>query len=145
MLSASKIAALAVACGLGLSMTSPVAAEPRGYGANELPGYGQQVWRKKNWNSNREWRPNRHYGYYTSHRYYGDRYRNDWIVPGIAGAIIGGAIASAPRYVAPAPVYSGNWSAHVAWCDARYRSYRAYDNTFQPYVGPRKLCDSPYG
>ncbi|HEV7434516.1 MAG TPA: BA14K family protein, partial [Pseudorhizobium sp.] len=25
-----------------------------------------------------------------------------------------------------------------------YRSYRASDNTFQPYNGPRRSCRSPY-
>jgi hypothetical protein len=36
-------------------------------------------------------------------------------------------------------------SAHVQWCYNRYRSYRAWDNTFQPYYGPRQQCISPYG
>lgn len=35
-------------------------------------------------------------------------------------------------------------SAHVRWCYNRYRSYRAWDNTFQPYGGPRQQCWSPY-
>lgn len=35
-------------------------------------------------------------------------------------------------------------SRHVQWCYARYRSYRHWDNTFQPYHGPRKQCVSPY-
>ncbi|ESZ54239.1 BA14K family protein [Mesorhizobium sp. M0317] len=35
-------------------------------------------------------------------------------------------------------------SAHVQWCYDRYRSYRAWDNTFQPYDGPRQQCWSPY-
>ena len=34
--------------------------------------------------------------------------------------------------------------AHLRWCDAKYRSYRASDNSFQPYHGPRKQCVSPY-
>lgn len=34
--------------------------------------------------------------------------------------------------------------AHVNWCENRYRSYRAWDNTFQPYEGPRRQCWSPY-
>ena len=34
--------------------------------------------------------------------------------------------------------------SHVEWCANRYRSYRAYDNTYQPYNGPRRLCNSPY-
>ncbi|OAP38226.1 hypothetical protein AU381_21820 [Sinorhizobium glycinis] len=47
----------------------------------------------------------------------------------------------APRYYRQA-YYGGN--AHARWCYARYRSYRAYDNTFQPYYGPRRACVSPY-
>jgi amino acid transporter len=34
--------------------------------------------------------------------------------------------------------------AHVQWCYDRYRSYRASDNTYQPYNGPRRQCVSPY-
>lgn len=56
----------------------------------------------------------------------------------------------APRYWGPSPVYrhgppvyrGGN--PHVHWCYNRYRSYRAYDNTFQPNYGPRRQCYSPY-
>lgn len=47
-------------------------------------------------------------------------------------------------YHTPRVRYRSN-SAHVAWCYDRYRSYRAYDNTFQPYNGPRRQCRSPYG
>lgn len=39
------------------------------------------------------------------------------------------------------PRYS---QAHVHWCYNRYRSYRVWDNTFQPYHGPRRACRSPY-
>ncbi len=58
----------------------------------------------------------------------------------IAGAIISGAIANDRP---PPRVYRGD-SAHVRWCYDRYRSYRASDNTFQPYHGPRQQCVSPY-
>ena len=34
--------------------------------------------------------------------------------------------------------------AHYDYCNRRYRSYRASDNSFQPYHGPRKACRSPY-
>jgi hypothetical protein len=84
--------------------------------------------------------------YYNGHRGYreyrrGYRRHGDFWFPlaaFAAGAIIAGAIANdAP------PVYaSGN--AHVRWCYNRYRSYRAYDNTYQPYDGPRRQCYSPY-
>jgi len=90
--------------------------------------------------------------YYNGYRGYNNyrpgyrRYNNQYFAPGAfaAGAIIGGAIgaiASQPTqrtYVAP----SGG--GHVQWCYSQYRSYRASDNTFQPYNGPRQQCVSPY-
>jgi hypothetical protein len=49
------------------------------------------------------------------------------------------------RYVQPRPSRRIVLSrAHVNWCENRYRSYRAWDNTFQPYHGPRQQCWSPY-
>ncbi|OCO98206.1 MULTISPECIES: BA14K family protein [unclassified Ensifer] len=94
----------------------------------------------------------RHYrdGYYRN-GYYRDRYRryyrdddNDFgaIIGGLAaGAIIGGLI-NQPRYYNQPRVVGGN--AHTRWCYARYRSYRAWDNTYQPYSGSRRQCYSPY-
>ena len=87
------------------------------------------------------------YGYYNGHRGYRSyrpgyrRYNDFWFPAGafITGAIIGGALSSPP------PTYRSNYgSAHVEWCYNRYRSYRASDNTFQPYHGPRQQCYSPY-
>lgn len=50
-----------------------------------------------------------------------------------------------PRYVQPRPAPRLRLSqAHVNWCYNRYRSYRAWDNTFQPYNGPRQQCWSPF-
>lgn len=92
--------------------------------------------------------------FYNGHRGYRDRragYRqhNGYWFPAaafIAGAIAGGAIAQPappPRRVVVQP---GRLSqAHVNWCYNQYRSYRASDNTFQPYNGPRRACSSPYG
>ncbi|SIT60024.1 hypothetical protein BQ8794_90189 [Mesorhizobium prunaredense] len=54
------------------------------------------------------------------------------------GALITGAIVN-NQY---RRVYRGD--AHMEWCYSRYRSYRAYDNTYQPYYGPRRQCFSPY-
>lgn len=83
------------------------------------------------------------YSYYNGHRgynYYRPGYRQYnglWFPLGAfaAGAIIGGAIAQPPVR------YGGS---HVEWCANRYRSYRAYDNTYQPNNGPRRQCNSPY-
>ena len=80
--------------------------------------------------------------YLNGHRgigYYRPGYRRygDFWFPAAAflvGALITGAIVDGSR--------SG--SAHVQWCYDRYRSYRAWDNTFQPYDGPRRQCYSPY-
>jgi len=33
--------------------------------------------------------------------------------------------------------------AAVAWCAARYQSYRASDNSYQPYSGRRRTCVPP--
>lgn len=49
-----------------------------------------------------------------------------------------------PRYAPPPRRAYGLPRGHVNWCHARYRSYRAWDNTFQPYHGPRRQCVSPY-
>jgi hypothetical protein len=62
----------------------------------------------------------------------------------VEGAIIGGAL-NQPRYVQPRYVQRSRYDdAHVQWCYGRYRSYRASDNTFQPYYGPRQQCYSRY-
>jgi hypothetical protein len=89
--------------------------------------------------------------YWNGHRGYrerrpGYRYRDGYWYPlaaFAAGAIIGGAIASQPR-PAPVPRVAGLNPRHYDWCQARYRSYDSYSNTFQPYNGPRQQCYSPY-
>lgn len=84
--------------------------------------------------------------YWRGHRGYWDRrpgyreYNGWWFPPAafIAGAIIGGTMNQAPA------ARSRGGSAHVQWCYDRWRSYRASDNTYQPYNGPRRQCVSPY-
>ncbi|MEM1364713.1 MAG: BA14K family protein [Pseudomonadota bacterium] len=41
-------------------------------------------------------------------------------------------------------IRAGLSNRHYRWCHAKYRSYRARDNSFQPYQGGRKACVSPY-
>ena len=82
------------------------------------------------------WRGHRGYSHYRP----GYRRHGDFWFPLAAfatGAIISGAIANDRP-----PVYGGN--AHVRWCYDHYRSYRASDNSWQPYNGPRRQCVSPY-
>jgi hypothetical protein len=86
--------------------------------------------RERNWHGHRGYR-----NYRPGYR----RHSDGWWYPLAAfgiGSIIGGAIANQPAV-------GGN--SHTSWCANRYRSYRAYDNTFQPYNGPRQQCMSPYG
>lgn len=81
-----------------------------------------------------------HRGYRNYRRGYRE-YNGFWFPSAafIAGAIVGGALNNSQ------PVYRGGGNAHVQWCYDRYRSYRASDNTYQPYNGPRRQCQSPYG
>lgn len=103
-------------------------------------GWGRNYRYSDRYRYDRGWdRDRRYYGdRYNGDRYYRDRYyrRHDntgAIIGGLAaGAIIGGIIASQPR------VSAG--SSHAEYCYSRYRSYRAYDNTYQPTYGPRRQC-----
>jgi len=112
---------------------------------------------------NRDWRRDRDrdgrrgferrggYGYYNGHRGYRERrpgwrqHNGYWFPPAafIAGAIIGGAISNQNNNNSNSgPVRITR--EHLRWCESQYRSYRASDNTFQPYNGPRQQCVSPY-
>jgi hypothetical protein len=152
-----KIISLLSAGALAISMSLPVMAAPQGFGHGKIfnsqegsnvinvRDHGRRVYRTHNRHHRRHHRGfSRHggYGWYNGHRGYrhhrhGYREYNGWWFPATAflgAAIIGNAIANAPR--------GGN--AHVEWCYNRYRSYRASDNTYQPYNGPRRQCRSPY-
>ncbi len=84
--------------------------------------------------------------YYNGHRGIvvarpGYRYYRGYWFPGAAFAA--GVAAGAAVATPPAP-YRRPAAAHVAWCYETYRSYRAWDNSYQPYEGPRRQCWSPY-
>lgn len=82
------------------------------------------------------------------------------IIGGLAaGAIIGGL--ARPRYYddyyyggyyEPRVYYQprvyyrsgGGLGAHQQWCLNRWRSYDVRSDTYQPYNGPRRYCNSPY-
>lgn len=85
--------------------------------------------------------------YYNGHRGYrshrrGYREHNGWWFP--AGAFIAGALITGAMNNNNTNYRSSSGNSHVSWCYDRYRSYRASDNTFQPYNGPRQQCYSPY-
>lgn len=87
--------------------------------------------------SERRAKRSRHRGYRGYHkRRRGYRRHSDgfWYPLAAFGALAGAAIANS----------HGASSRHVRWCENRYRSYRRYDDTFQPYNGPRRRCNSPF-
>ena len=92
---------------------------------------------------------NHYYNGYRGYNSYRPGYRryNNWYYPAgafAAGAIIGGAVGAIASQPQPTYVVPGGGGGHVEWCYSQYRSYRASDNTFQPYGGPRQQCVSPY-
>lgn len=106
-------------------------------------------YRNDRWDRRDRWNRDRGFdrrAYYNGHRGYrerraGYRYRNGFWYPLAAfgaGAIIGGAIAQ------DRPRARGYSPAHYRWCESRYRTYRASDNSYVPSAGVRASCNSPY-
>ncbi len=101
----------------------------RGARGNRARGFGGA--KRRAFRGNRA----RGFGRVAPRRYYGRRRGRSGaaVAAGIAGLIIGGAIAASRRE------YRNRWEE----CDARYRTFRWSDGTYIPYVGaPRELC--PY-
>ena len=67
------------------------------------------------------------------------------LITAIGGFLIGAIIGNQLGGDSSQPQNNQNTGGdHTNWCYNRYRSYRASDNTFQPYNGPRRQCISPY-
>jgi hypothetical protein len=150
----TKVATLAVTAAVALTSFSPSFAMPvpglsaAAPAASTAPEIEKVQWRHGYYHGGGYYRRGWYGGYrgYPGYRYGYRRYSDGYWYPLAAfgaGAIIGGAIASQPRYVEPAPSNGIN-PRHYEWCANRYRSYRAFDNTFQPNSGPRQQCLSPY-
>lgn len=109
-------------------------------------GDGRYIYRKRHHHRRSQVRRHRNgHHYWRGHRGYrhyrpGYRRHGDFWFPFAAfaaGAIIGGAMSN------DRPAFRSD-NAHVRWCYDHYRSYRASDDTYQPYNGPRRRCRSPY-
>lgn len=102
---------------------------------------------RHNWD--RKWRhPRDHWD--DNPPYYRDQWPDYYAPPYYGSGIYFNYYAPRYRYYEPprryAPVrriYRGA-SAHVRWCQARYRTYRAWDNTYKPNRHTRRQCISPY-
>ena len=108
------------------SLTMAPSAQPAAQGPAQTVQYYDYRGDRRHWRRHhRDWRHHR-----PRHRPYYRHDRRYWGPP--------------PVYRhRRAPIYRGG-NPHVRWCYNRYRSYRAYDNTFQPNYGPRRQCYSPY-
>ncbi|OQM77408.1 BA14K family protein [Manganibacter manganicus] len=101
-------------------------------------GNDHHRWRRHSYNRH-HWRGHRWHRRHYRHRHW---HGGSGIYFGLGAFGLGAPYYYNDRYYRPRRVHRG--SAHVRWCYAHYRSYRAYDNTFQPYHGPRRQCRSPY-
>lgn len=109
----------------------------------------RQHWRDDRRDDRRNWRDDRRddrFGWHRGHRGYRDyrpgyrRHTDGYWYP-LAALGLGTVIVTRPSR----PVTNAGVNPrHVAWCTNQYRSYRSYDNTFQPVGGPRQQCLSPY-
>ncbi len=137
------LAMTALATAVLLLPANPASAAPL-QGASQLTGamagvmppagISEVQYRKRSrMGRHKRWRGHR--GYRRHRRGY-RRHSDGWWYPLAAfGALtLGGALA-----------HAGNLPPeHYRWCDNRYRSYDFETNTFQPYNGPRRRCNSPY-
>ncbi len=133
---ASSLFAACLSFGLALGLGLPAATTPAQAGViaakpvptAQTPVENVQYREWQQW-PERNWRDPPRYRHYRYDRPPPRRWRDDR--------------GYRPRHYRPAPRYRGG-NPHVRWCFNRYRSYRAYDNTFQPNYGPRRQCYSPY-
>jgi hypothetical protein len=142
---------------LGLATAAPAAAVPANFmsapvqvaAPSEVQNVQYRSSNRRSFDERRLERRGSNY-YYNGHRGYryarpGWRSHNGWWFPPAAfalGAIVGSQYARpAPRYYAP---QRGLTRAHVNWCENRYRTYRAWDNSYVPRAGYRAQCRSPY-
>jgi len=147
MLKKTKYAGLLVAAAMavtalpaaGTATAAPMAPLPKiAAPANaELPDVVEVGHKRKYRKLKRKYKKHhkRHYKRYHKHRHFDAG-------SFIAGTLLG-VIITHPR---PHYVYDYRYlpRVHVHYCTKRYKSYRLWDNSWQPYHGPRRLCRSPY-
>jgi hypothetical protein len=114
-----KATSLVTAFSIAISAwAAPAVADPW----KDESGHGR--WERKH--KEKDWKKRRHYREHRRDHHGSDIY-----------------IEIRPAY-RPAPSYRSAANAHVQWCYSHYRSYREWDNSYQPYGGPRQPCYSPY-
>ena len=121
-------------------------------GGNDRRMYSDWRWRNRHgarqWrHGNDRWRRRHH----RRHRHYRRHYNDSAIFFGLGLGLPAynyyrGPSYYEPGYYPPRRYYRTQRlsNAHVRWCYDRYVSYRAWDNSYQPYNGQRRQCWSPY-
>lgn len=137
-----------LAAGLLACLASPLAAAPLASPSVSVPPSDVTTVRDHRYGDSRYWkRWPRHRTLHRSHRHYDNwRWRNrSWHHHHHRPRIYSNfGLIPNYDYIVPRRHYRAASSAHVRWCYNRYRSYRAWDNSWQPYNGPRRQCRSPY-
>jgi hypothetical protein len=127
--------ATAVGAALAVATPAPVSAQlARPQTAVDVAGSNELVTTVQH---RRHWR-----GGHRHHRHYGWRHRDrGWYGPALgagfaAGALLGGALAAAPRaYYRP-----GVTADEIAYCSQRFKSYDPSSGTYLGYDGNRHPC-----
>jgi hypothetical protein len=160
------LVALGVATGATtVSTAGPIAPLAQPQAAEMNPGVtlvqdNGQTWRRNRnrnaWNNNGEWNDTRvgerrdwrdgRRGWRDGRRHWNRHHHRDYPRYRRGPVVYFDFEAPVRRYVEPRRAYRayGLSADHVQWCRDRYRTYRAWDNSFQPNRGPRRECYSPY-
>lgn len=161
----SNVLAGALALGMFAGAAAPAGAGPAGYVGAPAATVSNDIIRVGQWESGDYWKGGSYRGndykaekfrwkYGNKRRFhdrdYGDyrrHHRRHWdddywgVYPGF---YLGLGVPSYRYYNEPRRVYRRSTSAHVEWCYDRWKSYRQWDNTYQPKHGKRRQCISPY-
>lgn len=129
---------VAIAVGTMLAAASPAAAQlAQPQTAATVSGDSNlltAVQYRGHWRGHRHWDGHRHWrGGYGGPRY-------GWYGPGLGfatGALIGGALAAAPRAYYDTPSVT---SDEIAYCSRRFKSYDPSSGTYLGYDGNRHPC-----
>jgi len=154
MLKKSKFTAAFVAAAMALTslpaatsaLASPIAPLPKVTtqsfaGLADVVEVGHK--RKYKKSKHKKYKGKRHYKRYSKHRKHKKRKYHGFDAGSFVAGTLLGVIITQPgtRYVYDQRSLP---KVHVHYCKNRYKSYRLWDNSWQPYHGPRKFCRSPY-
>jgi hypothetical protein len=135
LVTAAAAGGLALMASAASAATLPVQSAPSFAVPLVVDGAAVELISHRHWN---RWRHGPRYRYRRPgfrHYHGGWWYRSPWWGLGITVPLV------PPLVAAPLPAYGGS---HVAWCEARYRSYNPATDQYLGYDGYYHYCNSPY-